>query len=169
MTSHREEVSILFGYIPGSIGRITEIHASYYSRNWRFGLFFEQRVARDLAEFLGRFEASRDGLWLAVLNDHIVGSIAIDGADEEEEGAHLRWFIVEPGQQSRGIGKALIEKALAFCKACRFKRVYLWTFEGLDVARSLYERNGFRLSRELENNQWGVTVREQMFELLLPG
>ncbi len=163
--SHTKDARILSEYIPGSIGRITEIHASYYSKHWNFGLFFEQRVARDLSGFLERFDASRDGFWLAVQDDRVMGSIAIDGS-KEEEGAHLRWFIVDPKHQGRGIGKALIHEALAFCRRCGFKRVYLWTFEGLDAARSLYERNGFRLGRELENDQWGVTVREQLFEIV---
>jgi len=28
-------------YIPGSIGRIAEIHSTYYNEHWQFGLYFE--------------------------------------------------------------------------------------------------------------------------------
>ena len=47
---------LLTGYIPGSIGRIVELHATYYHPNWGFGLFFEAKVAKDLSEFLSRFD-----------------------------------------------------------------------------------------------------------------
>lgn len=46
-----------------------------------------------------------------------------------------------------------------------FKKVYLWTFAGLDAARHLYEKCGFRLCEQCEGNQWEKTVTEQRFEL----
>jgi GNAT superfamily N-acetyltransferase len=144
------------------------MHALYYHRHWSFGLYFEAKVAAGLAEFLQRFDRERDGFWLAMHGTAIVGSIAIDGLQAETEGAHLRWFILEPGLQGRGIGRSLLAVALEHCRRQRFSRVYLWTFAGLDAARHLYESAGFRLCRELEGRQWGVAVREQMFELILP-
>ena len=86
----------------------------------------------------------------------------------ETEGAHLRWFILDSGCQGQGIGRRLLTEALRHCRRQGFRRVYLWTFAGLDAARHLYESAGFRLCRELEGRQWGVVVQEQMFELTLP-
>ena len=43
----------------------------------------------------------------------------------------------------------------------------LWTFAGLDAARRLYERAGFRLAEERRGTQWGIEVTEQRFELCL--
>ena len=43
---------VLIGYHPGAIGRIVELHANYYYLSWGFGLFFEARVAKEMAEFL---------------------------------------------------------------------------------------------------------------------
>ena len=51
----------------------------------------------------------------------------------------------------------------AFCRLKRYDLVYLWTFKGLDTARHLYEKNGFRLAQEKAGNQWGTTVVEQKF------
>ena len=48
------DVEILGGYIPGSLGRVAELHGMYYQQHWGFGLFFEAKVATELAEFLGR-------------------------------------------------------------------------------------------------------------------
>lgn len=85
--------SIEKGYIPGAIGRIAELHGTYYHRHAGFGVYFESKVARGLAEFCERYDKDRDGLWLAIVNERIEGSIAIDGSHAETDGAHLRWFI----------------------------------------------------------------------------
>jgi hypothetical protein len=45
--------------------------------------------------------------------------------------------------------------------------VYLWTFEGLPVARHLYEKFGFKLVEQFDGMQWGTKVIEQKFELTL--
>jgi GNAT superfamily N-acetyltransferase len=157
----------LSSYVPGAIGRVAELHAIYYHKHWGFSVFFESKVATELSEFLCRFKEERDGFWVACVDGRIVGSIAIDGLNHDSKGAHLRWFIVAPENQGQGIGKILIEEAIEFCREKRFGRIYLWTFTGLDAARHLYERYGFRLCEQCEGNQWGKTVTEQMFELNL--
>jgi hypothetical protein len=55
--------------------------------------------------------------------------------------------------------------ALQFCRQKKFPLVYLSTFAGLDAARRLYEKAGFRLRAEGEGDHWGKTVVEQAFEL----
>jgi len=155
----------LSGYIPGAIGRIAEIHATYYHKHWDFHLFFESKVAIELSEFLRRLNREHDGFWVASVGGKIVGAIAIDGVNHESKGAHLRWFIVAPENQGQGIGEKLIGEAVEFCRKKKFNRVYLWTFAGLDPARHLYEKFEFKLCEQREGNQWGRTVTEQKFEL----
>jgi GNAT superfamily N-acetyltransferase len=157
----------LSGYVPGVIGRVAELHGKYYHEHWGFDLFFESKVATELSEFLCRFNKARDGFWVAGVEEKIVGSIAIDGFHCDSKGAHLRWFIVAPESQGQGIGKILLEEAIQFCRRTRFRRVYLLTFAGLDGARHLYEKSGFRLCEQHEGNQWGKRVAEQIFELSL--
>ena len=81
--------------------------------------------------------------------------------------ARLRWLIVDPAFQGRGIGKLLLETSLDFCKSTCYKRIYLWTFKGLDTARQLYEQAGFQLREERDVNQWGRDITEQLFEMNL--
>lgn len=152
------------GYAPGCIGRITELHADFYNRLVGFGLPFEAKVACGLVAFFEQYQVGRDGIWLAVEGSKILGSIAIDGARAEEEGAHLRWFIASEETRGTRIGSRLIERAMEHCIAHGFRRVYLWTFEGLEVAKHLYERHGFRLVHQQAGNQWGKQVNEQRFE-----
>jgi GNAT superfamily N-acetyltransferase len=153
------------GYRPGAIGRIVDLHAAYYHRQAQFGLAFESRVAHELADFCDRYDNDRDGLWLAMIEGAIEGSIAIDGSRAAEDGAHLRWFICSDNVRGTGVGSALLSSAVAFCRSRRYPRVYLWTFAGLDAARHLYEKFGFRLAHHQRGAQWGVEVDEQRFEL----
>lgn len=152
------------GYCPGAIGRVAEMHAAYYHRHWGFGLFFEAKVAKELSEFLCRFDARRDGFWTLLSDGLVEGAIAIDGSKAAGEGAHLRWFIVSPDLKGRGLGRRLIAEAVAFCDQSAYPRIGLWTFAGLDAARHLYEAFGFHLVSQQEGGQWGTRVVEQRFE-----
>jgi GNAT superfamily N-acetyltransferase len=153
------------GYRPGTIGRIAELHGTYYHQHWGFGLFFEAKVAMELSEFLQRYDQSRGEIWIATINDRVEGSIVIDGIHAENEGAHLRWFIISDTLRGKGVGSKLIGKAIDFCNSKGFKKIYLWTFEGLNPARHLYEKVGFKLIKQQTGVQWGTTVNEQYFEL----
>lgn len=156
-------VTVRRGYVPRLLARIVDMHAAYYSRHAGFGMAFETKVADGLAAFLGRADGEVSEIWHAESAGRIVGGIAIDGEDLGENTAHLRWFIVDDGVRGLGAGKALIDAALAFCDARGFAQTRLWTFEGLDAARHLYERRGFTLERTYAGDQWGRRVHEQVF------
>jgi GNAT superfamily N-acetyltransferase len=127
------DIKIASGYVPGSIGRVAELHGTYYHDQWGFGFFFEAKCATDLSEFLKRYDEKRDGFWTALLDGRVEGHIAIDGVDAEGKGAHLRYFIVSDALRGKGIGNRLIRSAIDFCRNSGHKRVYLWTFEGLSL------------------------------------
>jgi GNAT superfamily N-acetyltransferase len=162
-------IDITQGYTPGCIGRIAELHAGYYAGHAGFGLAFEAKVARELAGFCERFDDARDGLWLVMQGGRVEGSIAIDGQHgHDKAGAHLRWFIVSDALRGQGAGRALLQRAIDFVDARRYPRTVLWTFEGLDAARRLYEAAGFGLVHEAAGAQWGRVVNEQRFERVRP-
>ena len=152
------------GYMPGSIGRIVELHGRYYARDWRFGRSFEAKVASELGELLARLDPTRDGFWIAAEDDEIVGGIAIDGS-HTREAARLRFFIVDSAHRGAGFGEQLMRTALDFCRRAGHQRVFLTTFAGLDAARKLYERHGFVLTEERSDRTWGLEVTEQRFDL----
>ncbi len=154
-------IEIRRGYVPGAIGRVVELSGTYYHDHWGFGLFFEAKVAADLAEFLSRYDPARDGFWTAWVYGRIEGHISIDGRYAADQGAHLRYFIVSDVLRGHGIGNRLMETAMDFCREAGHKRVFLWTFEGLHAARHLYEKHGFRLVEQRLGSQWGKEVTEQ--------
>lgn len=163
-----EAPRIVAGYRPGAIGRIADMHGTYYARHAGFGQFFEAKVAAGVAEFSARLERPGNGLWLAMQAQRIVGAIAIDGEDLGNGEAHLRWFVVDDGLRGSGSGRQLLQQALQFCDAQGFAATRLWTFAGLDAARRLYEAHGFALAQQCEGDQWGASVIEQVFVRLRP-
>jgi len=158
-------IELVKGYVPGSIGRIAELHGTYYHEYWDFTVFFEAKVATELSEFLTRYNEKRDSFWTVSLKGRVEGSITIDGIHSEKGGAHLRWFIISDVLRGRGIGNRLINESLDFCRKKGYRRVYLWTFERLNAARHLYDKSGFKLVEEHRGKQWGTEVNEQRFEL----
>jgi len=159
---HARHYSIARGYRPGVIGRIAQMHAEYYAKHADFGQPFESLVAADMAELMGRLANPRNEVWAVLEAGQIVGSIVIDGEGENGE-AILRCFILDPSVHGQGLGKRLLNEAVSFCDEHRFTAVRLWTFKGLDVARTLYENAGFVLESEQEGRQWGKCVVEQCF------
>ncbi len=154
------------GYYPGVVGKITQLHAIYYHEHWGFDVSFETQVGQELSIFVSEFDDERDGLWVATANDKFAGAVAIDGQHAMTDGARLRWFIVDPQFQDAGLGNRLISRAIQFCRDRNYSKIFLWTFEGLDAARRLYERQNFQLRETHEADQWGQRITEQKFELI---
>jgi GNAT superfamily N-acetyltransferase len=151
------------GYRPGAIGATLALHMAYYGPEWGFGVAFETSLAREIGEFLSRFDATRD-LYLAAYDPAgtLLGTITVDGRAADGEGARIRWFVV--GGRGRGLGKRLMERATRFLDDHGYARTYLTTFAGLDTARALYERHGFRLAAETGPDPWTGAQRTQRFE-----
>ncbi|GAA4122166.1 GNAT family N-acetyltransferase [Aminobacter aganoensis] len=155
----------MLGYRPGVIADIVRLHAEYYAREWGFGLLFEAKVAGELSAFLRDFRQGQDFFAAEYADDgSLLGTISIEASTPVEPLAHLRWFITSDGARGTGLGRRLMEQAMAHVGARGFPGVYLTTFAGLGPARHLYESFGFTLVAEEERDQWSGGVREQRFE-----
>lgn len=152
------------GYRPGCIGDIVALHARYYAQAWKFDLAFEAKVAAELAAFLSSMDPCRDLFVATYEGERLYGSIVVDVTGGGPGGAHLRWFIVSDEARGTGLGSRLMAQAMRFCDDSDLERVWLTTFRGLDAARRLYERHGFRLTEENAEDQWQGGVVEQRFE-----
>ena len=157
------------GYRPGVIADIVGAHALFYAREFGFGAQFETLVARELAEFVAAHDAREDLFLNAVAGDTFFGSIVIDHTvSARRAGAKLRWFIVTDAARGTGLGRALMQEAMAFCDARAYSPVTLTTFRGLDAARHLYEAFGFTLVKEDPIDRWHGGVGEQTFSRTAP-
>lgn len=157
------ETEIASGYRPGFVARTLEMHMQYYSRTVGFGAFFESTVGAALADLAGRLSHPLNETWSALSGGRIVGSVSIDGESLGDNRAHLRAFIIDDSLRGSGVGRKLLNRAVAFCDERGFRETHLWTFKGLDAARHLYESVGFFLAEEQQGEQWGQPMTEQLF------
>ncbi len=157
------EFDLITGYIPGLIGRIAELHAKYYSKNWNFGQYFEIQVATKLSDFILNYDEEKECIFSLFIDGKVEGSISICRS-EEDNAAHLRWFIISDKLRGTGAGNYLLSQVMTFLEKRNYNKVFLWTFKGLTSARHLYEKYGFKLTEERIGIQWGPVITEQRLE-----
>jgi ribosomal protein S18 acetylase RimI-like enzyme len=75
-------------------------------------------------------------VWVAEKDGHVVGFVGLGGDS-------VRHLWVQPEEQSRGVGTALLELA----KGLRPEGLQLWVFQRNVGARRFYERHGFALAK----------------------
>jgi GNAT superfamily N-acetyltransferase len=149
---------------PGDAGYVAYMHGKYYCKHHGFYRSSEYYFIKHLADFV--HNPTGGMLWIAEAEGNIIGSVAIVRVDNKT--AQFRWFLVDENYQGRGVGSRLIKTALDFCREHNYEDVFLWTFKGLDRARTLYDKAGFVLTEEKANNEWSsAQIIEQKMELRL--
>lgn len=159
------DITLHDAWTPGAIGDVAALHARHYAASHGFGAFFEAKVARELGEFLLRFDPARDVFRCATGQGRVLGSLVLD-CGEDPASAHLRWFIMDPALRGQGLGRRWLAEAVARARQIGAPQIHLWTLSGLDAAAHLYAAAGFTLAEEVEADQWGRRVTER--RLVLP-
>jgi GNAT superfamily N-acetyltransferase len=147
---------------PGDLGSIIHLHGIVYARERGFDVTFESYVAGPLSEFV-RSRTDRQRLWIAEEGGRIVGSIGVVSVSAET--AQLRWFLVDPACRGKGVGRRLVESAVAFSDDCGYAEIVLWTESALEAAARLYRAAGFRKVEEKPGRMWGVDLVEEKYAL----
>ncbi len=167
--SEREAVTIRHGLKPGDQGMIIHLHGAIYAAEYGLDATFEPYVARPLADFaLAGPDAGR--IWLAETagpggEARILGCIAVVKVDQGA--GQIRWFLLRPEARGKGLGRLLLEAALAYARDEGLSALHLWTFADLDAAIHLYRAYGFALTEEATHAIWGGIRTEQRFDLRL--
>lgn len=100
------------------------------------------------------FVAERDG--------EVIGSLCVVRLGEQE--AQLRMFGIWE-QQGNGVGKALMDVAMAFCAQRGYHHVILWTADICEAARHLYGKYGFEMTETKPNTDWArYLITEEKWE-----
>ena len=164
MYSFRMEVRLRSNLQVGDIERIISIHDAVYRQECDFDATFASYVAEPLKQFAAS-HSLRDRIWLAERGQELVGCVAIVGVSQLH--AQLRWFLVNPAVRGQGLGRRLLQEAVAFCRECEYQSVFLWTVSELTAAAHLYRAAGFELVEQNEGEKWGKHVVEQRYECRL--
>ncbi len=87
------------------------------------------------------YNANDGGIILCKEANEFIACVAIR---KNEEGiAELKRMYVQPANQHKGIGKYLLEKAIALAKKCNYKFIRLDTLSNMTPAINLYKKYGF--------------------------
>jgi N-acetylglutamate synthase-like GNAT family acetyltransferase len=147
---------------PGDLGILVSLHGSVYAQECGFDPTFEAHVACLLAELVTA-PTGRNRLWIAEREGSLVGSVAI--LSHSEKDAQLCCLLVDPPVRSLGLGRRLLQEAVAFCRLCRYEYVFLRTVRALPAASRLFRSVGFEKVQQRPAQRWGVEVIEESYVL----
>jgi len=135
------DISVRHDLRPGDVGRIIALHGQAYDVLPGFGIPFEAFVARTLADYV-LDDGARGRIWLAERGGELIGCTAI--VLREDQRCQLRWVLVDHAARGMGLGKRLVNEALAYSRDNGGEAIFLLTTDGLPESQTLYESLGFR-------------------------
>ncbi|GAB1413545.1 MAG TPA: GNAT family N-acetyltransferase [Candidatus Desulfobacillus denitrificans] len=115
-----------------------------------------QNFAEELATLPGAYAPPRGGVWLARVDGHDAGCVALRPLDAQA--AELKRMYVRRAWRGRGLGRRLGETAIGFARAAGYRAVCLDTLAGMTEALALYRSSGFRPTRAYCHNPLPDTV-----------
>lgn len=146
-----DTISIRHDLRTGDLGRIIALHGEAYDALPGFGLNFEAFVARTIAEYV--LDAGGNGrIWMAEQGDRLIGCAALVLRDEGL--GQLRWILVDTSARGIGLGKDLVNRALAYARDSACSAIFLETTDGLPESQQLYEKLGFRVTSDTQEELW---------------
>ena len=148
---------------PGDFGWIIKRNAELYAQDYGWVAPFEGVCAQIVAEFVNKFDATRERGWIAEIDGENVGSLML--ANDGDGVARLRLLSVEPRARGLGIGARLVDEAIRFARSAGYRKIALWTHSVLTAARHIYQSAGFKLMRSEEHQSWGQPVVSEHWDL----
>jgi GNAT superfamily N-acetyltransferase len=114
---------------------------------------FAHLVARVLAEYgfnvdaileadLKHPETRYQGMWVAVHDDNVIGSVAVRLLDDGKV-AELKRMYLQREHRGRGLGRALLNHAVHWAEHRGCRSIVLDTSTAMTAAQHLYESAGF--------------------------
>ena len=100
------------------------------------------------------FQAPQSVLWVAVLNDEILGCCGIYHTDGLPKNcAELAKFYLLENARGKGIGKKLMQQCFQSAKDIGYKQLYIESLPQFSKAVNMYEKYGFiKIDKPLGNS-----------------
>lgn len=135
---------------PGEPSLVVSFYFKLFEQQFAFLPVVEQYFLHAMAELYD--QPAQNRLWIAEEDGQIKGSICVVKREDHE--AQLRIFGIDPSMQGKGVGKALLQKAMDYCAEQGFTHIVLWTIDICETALHLYEKAGFQMTDTKRNTTW---------------
>jgi DNA-binding MarR family transcriptional regulator/predicted N-acetyltransferase YhbS len=151
---------------PGDLGWVVHRHGVIYAEEYGWDERFEGVVAEIAGKFLAKHDPRREQCWIAERSDGaIIGFVCLVARSKAV--AQLRLLLVEPAARGLGLGRRLVRECIRFARQAGYRKIKLWTNEGLRAAKGIYESEGFRLVGTETDARFGPKLVMETWELIL--
>ena len=148
---------------PGDFGWIVKRNAELYAQEYGWVAPFEGVCAQIVADFVNKYDASRERGWIAEIDGEKVGGVML--ANDGDGVARVRLLFVDAKARGLGIGARLVDELIRFARSAGYRKITLWTHSVLTAARHIYQSAGFKLMRSEEHQSWGQPVVSEHWDL----
>jgi GNAT superfamily N-acetyltransferase len=149
---------------PGDLGWVVMAHGQIYAQQFGWDASFEALVAGIVADYAVRDQPGVAAAWIAEAGGQRAGSIFCVPADDGRT-ARLRLLLMLPAGRGLGLGTGLVRTCVEFARAAGYQRMELWTNDVLAAARRIYLAEGFRLTSEEPQRNFGADLVSQTYAL----
>ena len=149
----------------GDAEAIVDLHERLYTAEYGMGRAFIEGVRGSVAKAVESGWPIGGGAWLVDSDAGLAGCL---GLTSEGDGlGRLRWVLLHPSLRGLGLGRRMIEEAVAEARRLGLRRLELDTFGALRSAAAIYRGAGFRVVSEEKTEMWGPPILFQHYVLEL--
>lgn len=135
-------------------------HDELYRREAGFDETFAPVVERALRQFFSSRDITCEHGLVPEVEGQSIGSLFLTKGPVVDE-AQLRLFWLEPSWRGKGVGRALLERAMEDARRDGFRSVLVRTYDRHIAAGRLYARARFELTAERPATAFGQSMIEQ--------
>ena len=150
---------------PGDMGWVVQQHGEVYWREYGWDARFEALVLKIVSGIVQKWQPEFEKCWMAEVDGVRAGSAFV--VRKSKTAAQLRLLILTPDARGLGLGGRLCDECIAFARSKGYKKMVLWTNSGLQAAKAIYLKRGFKLTKSESYQSFGHDLVGETWELKL--
>lgn len=165
---------------PGDEAAVAEVHVAAWRAAYR-GLIPDSYLDRlsvsarteSWRNLIDRVDPPRRGAVVAIDESQVLGFVHFGPSRDDDAGpalGEINAMYVHPDHWGEGVGRGLMERAVANLREAGFTSATLWVLEANERARTFYENGGWRVDGATKDEEReDVTLREVRYRTTMTG